>query len=125
MQTNPGYAASQVKKRDRGICAKCGVDTIKLRKDYWKIGGHTPWDKRKQMIAYAVRHQIPTGRQEGMRWWDMDHIVPVIEGGGSCGLDNLRTLCIPCHKTETSALAARRAADRRDQESGQLRLETK
>jgi 5-methylcytosine-specific restriction endonuclease McrA len=44
--------------------------------------------------------------------WQADHIIPVAEGGGSCGLENLRTLCISCHKRETAALAARRAAAR-------------
>ena len=50
--------------------------------------------------------------------WDMDHIVPVSEGGGGCGLDNLRTLCLWCHRRETVALkrrlatAARRARGR-------------
>lgn len=46
-------------------------------------------------------------------WWDADHIVPVVEGGGECGLENYRTLCKPCHKRETAALARRRAAARR------------
>lgn len=48
-----------------------------------------------------------SGRSSG---WDADHIVPVVEGGGLCGLENYRTLCHPCHKSETKALAARRAA---------------
>ena len=43
------------------------------------------------------------------RLWEMDHIVPVVEGGGSCGLDNLRTLCVACHRKETAKLAKRRA----------------
>jgi 5-methylcytosine-specific restriction endonuclease McrA len=42
----------------------------------------------------------------------MDHIVPVIEGGGGCGLDNLRTLCRKCHVEETAALRKRMAAKR-------------
>ena len=46
------------------------------------------------------------GRSSG---WDADHIVPVVEGGGLCGLENYRTLCHPCHKKATAALAARRA----------------
>ena len=33
---------------------------------------------------------------------DADHIKPVYEGGGSCGLDNIRTLCIACHKKNTT-----------------------
>lgn len=47
--------------------------------------------------------------------WEADHIVPVVEGGGSCGLENLRTLCTKCHKDETSKLAARRAEAKRAQ----------
>jgi 5-methylcytosine-specific restriction endonuclease McrA len=42
--------------------------------------------------------------------WDADHIVPVSEGGGLCGLDGYRTLCIPCHKRVTADLRARMAA---------------
>lgn len=49
-------------------------------------------------------------RHEG---WDVDHIVPVIEGGGQCGLEGLRTLCHPCHKAVTRELAAKRASQRR------------
>lgn len=49
----------------------------------------------------------------GMDLWDMDHIVPVSEGGGACGLENLRTLCLPCHKQHTAELAAKRAEARR------------
>jgi len=41
--------------------------------------------------------------------WQADHIVPVVEGGGGCGLDNLRTLCTRCHKTATAGLAKRRS----------------
>ena len=29
--------------------------------------------------------------------WEADHIVPVADGGGECGLDNYRLLCRPCH----------------------------
>jgi 5-methylcytosine-specific restriction endonuclease McrA len=43
----------------------------------------------------------------------MDHIVPVVEGGGACGLENLRTLCKPCHKRVTAELAGRRAVAKR------------
>ncbi len=30
--------------------------------------------------------------------WEVDHVVPVVEGGGECGLDNLRTLCRPARR---------------------------
>ena len=29
--------------------------------------------------------------------WHADHIRPVYKGGGLCHLENLRTLCVPCH----------------------------
>jgi hypothetical protein len=39
--------------------------------------------------------------------WQADHVVPVAEGGGSCGLEGLRTLCTACHRAETSKLRLR------------------
>jgi len=40
-------------------------------------------------------------------FWQVDHIRAVAEGGGGCGLENLRTLCVPCHLTETDKLRGR------------------
>jgi 5-methylcytosine-specific restriction enzyme A len=48
--------------------------------------------------------------------WQADHIVPVVEGGGACGLENYRTLCTGCHRVETAKLRARRAAAKVDEE---------
>jgi 5-methylcytosine-specific restriction endonuclease McrA len=45
--------------------------------------------------------------------WEADHIVPVAEGGGGCGPDGYRTLCLRCHRSETAKLAGRLAAKRR------------
>lgn len=33
--------------------------------------------------------------------WHADHILPVWQGGGCCGLENLRTLCETCHERHT------------------------
>ena len=35
--------------------------------------------------------------EKGCALWDADHITPVALGGGGCGLDGMRTLCLPCH----------------------------
>lgn len=94
-----GRAADRVFKRDKGVCALCGVDTELLRRSkLHKFGSSESWDE----LAAA-------GYNRGQRLWNMDHVKPVVEGGGACGLDNLRTLCVPCHKRETAVLAARRA----------------
>ena len=39
--------------------------------------------------------------------WDADHIMPVMHGGGECDLSNIRTLCLRCHRTATTALRKR------------------
>lgn len=39
--------------------------------------------------------------------WDADHIRPVAEGGGECDLENLRTLCLMCHREATAELRRR------------------
>lgn len=58
------------------------------------------------MLRTKLLHGIPASRKVWKRklgggLWDADHIIPVREGGGSCGLDNIQTLCIPCHKHKT------------------------
>jgi len=71
----------------------------------------TEW---REFRAYMLEKYAPgswtPGRNSG---WDADHIVPVVEGGGECDLANYRTLCHPCHKQVTAALAARLAEKRR------------
>jgi len=39
--------------------------------------------------------------------WDADHIIPVVEGGGECDLENIRTLCLRCHRVATAQLHER------------------
>lgn len=52
-----------------------------------------------------------------------DHELAVAEGGGACGLGNLRTLCTPCHQRETAALRQRlkRRADARAAQASRRR----
>lgn len=60
---------------------------------------------RAARIAAMKADGWPIGRQHS--WWEADHIVPVVEGGGQCGPDNYRTLCCRCHRVVTNQLRQR------------------
>lgn len=125
IRASSSTARAEVFKRDRGVCALCGLDTERIRQrfeaEHRRIGaylarlGFRPptWPASYSDWSYAALI-------DGQRWparvvrhiWQADHIVPVAEGGGACGLDNLRTLCWRCHGRETGALRRRLNAAR-------------
>jgi len=99
LRTNSSYFRDCVYKRDKGICALCGIDTKETAKTALSLEG----DERS---AFLQLYSIPESRKirkvkYGGSLWDADHIVRVVDGGGECGLDNIRTLCISCHKIIT------------------------
>lgn len=105
IKTNPSYARQLVFARDKGVCALCGLDCNRLYHELRRLDWRARRDRLREL-------GIPEHRTS---YWDADHIVPVVEGGGECDLDNYRTLCIPCHQEATRALAARRAQARQPQ----------
>ena len=135
VRSDPATARRLVYGRDRGVCALCGLDTVRLAavagaelrrvkalaadsrrdwpqplRDLWRVlvllDGH-PYEVP---VSWGWRgpHSI-----KAARLWQADHVVPVAEGGGACGLENLRTLCVWCHSRETGALRRRLNAARR------------
>lgn len=130
IRNDPQVARHYVGERDKGVCAGCGFDTKILAQRIQQIrtiAYKTKDDQRRVAMLMrfkdslspewqkVVKVESPSSRYAFMSWghlWEADHIKPVVEGGGQCGLENLRTLCIPCHKKETRALAARRAEAR-------------
>jgi 5-methylcytosine-specific restriction endonuclease McrA len=75
---------------------------------------HNPEEFSRRLIESGV-----TAKQFKQRrsLWEADHLTPVAEGGGECGLDNLITRCIPCHKAKTKEDMARiRAAKKANDE---------
>lgn len=104
-----GFSA-QIRKvvfaRDRGVCRDCGMDTEKDRMDCHMANvNRLPEAERRIKRAEFIARGFPTPYRS---WWQADHINPLIEGGAH-DLENLRTLCIPCHKARTKALASKRA----------------
>ena len=113
IRTDPGFVRKAVFERDRGVCALCGFDTEEIKPRIKALADHDPnpfgaWGRATRTVLTELG--IPLHRQT---YWDADHIVPVVKGGGSCGLDNYRTLCVPCHQGETARLASERASIKR------------
>ena len=76
------------------------------------------WQKAGQVIVGRYGKAVANRKSETL--WDCDHVEAVQEGGGACGLDNLQTLCVPCHQLKTARHAARRAGRR--MATGQLAI---
>lgn len=82
-----------------------------------------PYRARQRVVRVAIAHRFKRATfDKGLPLWEMDHVVPVTEGGGRCGLENLRTLCRPCHVDATAALAKRLAHARRAERKRNQRM---
>ncbi len=98
--SDPREARRRVRLRDRGICRACGLDTRRLAREMRGRGRA----RRLRERGFHPRRSL----------WELDHIVPLIEGG-SHEADNLQTLCVPCHRAKTASEARQRAARRADE----------
>ena len=101
LRSNPGYLRDQVFLRDKGICALCGVNT---RSAYGELRRARGTHRQKLLERWGLKSL------NRKTLWDADHIVPVAEGGGECDLDNIRTLCLTCHRLQTAELRKRLSA---------------
>ena len=99
LRTDPGYLRDLVFARDRGICAACQADTVAIYNALRRARGKA---RTAGLSLYGMKSI--TARRS---LWDADHILPVAEGGGQCDLDNLRTLCLLCHREATAQLRQR------------------
>jgi len=96
--SDPREARRQVRKRDKGRCAECGLDTYALRRSVRGPGRTGALRK----LGFVPRRSL----------WELDHIEPLVDGG-SHELSNLQTLCTPCHKQKTAKEARKRATQRK------------
>ncbi len=101
LRSDPGYIREKVLERDRGVCASCGVDCLQAERQLKRLRGAA---RLKALLEWGLR----AGSRKSL--WDADHIVPVVEGGGECDLQNIRTLCLKCHRAATAELRQRRLA---------------
>ena len=140
VRTGGGMARSMVFERDRGVCALCGIDCHRLED---AVEGRLPHFSRWASTTEEVDEIIELLKQyredllsvdeikaknpwiervvRGQHYWEADHIVPVAEGGGCCGLEGLRTLCRGCHAKESGKL--RKRLNRKKKPVEQLRMD--
>lgn len=85
----------RVWKRDRGVCSECRCDTNRAYA-VWRSFWHTVGWSAAQEAARLIGWPDTLGRD----WWEADHIKARRDGGLDV-LENLRTLCVPCHKDRT------------------------
>lgn len=98
LRSQPAYLREQVFLRDKGVCTECGIDTVaEARRLRYSRGAARSALLKRWGLKARTRKSL----------WDADHIVPVTEGGGECDLQNIRTLCLICHRAATLALRAR------------------
>ncbi len=112
IRTNTNYLRTCLYKRDKAICALCHIDTKDIAKKAINLVGQDKEDFLKEH-SISLKRKIWI-KKHGGGLWDADHIIPVVKGGGLCGLDNLRTLCIKCHKNETKKLLTKDSSKKKD-----------
>ncbi|MCP5113870.1 MAG: HNH endonuclease, partial [bacterium] len=83
LRTDPGYLREQVFERDKGACAECGLDT---EAEFRRIKRSRGKNRKALLAEWGLKNLWRNSL------WDADHVVPVVEGGGECDLDNIRTL---------------------------------
>jgi 5-methylcytosine-specific restriction endonuclease McrA len=130
IRTDPAALRAAVFARDRGVCARCGLDGAALDPDAirreleaaaealrreWARPGPPPrpdglrrlLDALGAALEWRARNNVPAREPA----WQVDHVTPVSEGGDYFEMANLATLCVPCHrdKSRAEARAAREA----------------
>jgi HNH endonuclease len=110
-----GWASTAIRSAmfalEAGVCKKCNINAHAF---YEQIMALEPAERlnryqsaKWRMPASNRAYQAMLNDPKEGDFWQVDHKVAVVEGGGNCGLENLRTLCVPCHREETEKLRVR------------------
>jgi len=88
--------------RDQGVCSKCKTNTLDMGKRLLDVAENYRW-----LLEETWAGMKSLGFDRHLSLAEIDHILPVDEGGRD-ELDNLQTLCRPCHKAKTKEQSHRR-----------------
>lgn len=124
--TSSEAATAALFRRDRGVCAACGYDCEAPAN--WRLAAERyvrgPAGKVAFVAVQPWRDEADGPycrlRREKLVDWQGDHVVPLWSVDRDAedamrywGLENLQTLCTPCHLDKTAAEAAQRAKELR------------
>lgn len=127
LRSSSTYVRKYIAKRDKYTCQICDLDCLGFLR---KLKRFVNEEIHNRMAQEADLHKSYAAKQAawtlirknleveffdryGMEWvntrgretfYDIDHIIPVIKGGAQCGEENLRTVCLRCHRIETAKL---------------------
>jgi len=68
MQSNPSYQREQVLRRDQGICAECGCDTLQLRRQNTRLKGWTIYQPTRKRIAKRFGFDSVADLERAANW---------------------------------------------------------
>ncbi|KAJ1866743.1 hypothetical protein LPJ78_001583 [Coemansia sp. RSA 989] len=110
MRRDGQYVRRQLFERDRGVCARCGVDAHAL---FQQAAACQTLEQRRKLFRRLSRQVSPQWYTKARRalndmdvdftsgmMWEAAHVIDVRHGGGLCGLDGFYTLCTPCHNDD-------------------------
>lgn len=115
LRSDAGYMRKQVYKRDKGVCAQCGLNCshwfseLKRWVRMMPLSFYNPLQRSikehavEEFFLLSGMEYVPDW-QNRSTWWDADHIIEVVNGGGQCDLSNMQTLCVSCHRKKTIEL---------------------
>lgn len=106
LRINGRYLRNCVYDRDKGVCSICKIDTKRIAKEVNLLTGIEKEEFLKKYNISLKRKIWKTRHGGGL--WDADHIITVKDGGGCSSLENMRTLCIACHKKVTAETGTRK-----------------
>lgn len=124
LRSDASYIRHYIAKRDKYTCQLCGLDCkgfVKRLRRYVQgrrlelppIMSNTHYTQQRKELEeeyFASLGMEYVNTNSRSTFYDIDHITSVSEGGGQCGEDNLRLLCLSCHRKETAKLKQRLAS---------------
>ena len=110
----PAWLRALVFARDRGICAKCRIDCVLLRERISRLM-RAGYDLGSLQLVLSTQcgengnEATPRSILTSRSFWEVNHIIPISEGGAQRSLKNVETLCWWCHRETTKGQARQRA----------------